>query len=177
MKAERQTRLKLRKGFANAPLTYKVLSVDQLSELDKRIVTKQLAKLTNPLQAKQMVQPGAVWGYRALSLFPPECGLILYKGVHVAIFFKRTTEEIEPLPCDPVPAGALENPDDVWIKFDLLGKSARQVYADVRGELEEMRSENAVLRADLNAADRILAAKEQTIATLNGKLKDKKKGR
>lgn len=47
-------------------------------------------------------------------------GVVLYKGLEVALLFKRRVVELEPGPADPVPQCELKDPADAWIQVDLL---------------------------------------------------------
>ena len=51
MVASRQTRLKMRKGFVGAPLTYKILMVRQFTDEDTKIITKKI-KINSKIREK-----------------------------------------------------------------------------------------------------------------------------
>lgn len=147
-----QTKLKMRKGFQAAPLFYYVLMTHQLNEVDKKIVTKGLLHAITPLEAKELVltQPG--WMFRDISLIKDfECGVLMYKGLAVALYYKRQVSKIEPEPYEPVPSGALENPKDVWARLDLFSKSPRQLVADAQEELLLKDQEIIELKQQLEA--------------------------
>lgn len=156
MKATRQTKIKLRKGFQNAPLVYKVLSVRALNAKDLALVIKVLAKVNTPKQAEKLVGPASKWGFKMLALSDARVGVSTYRGVEVALFFKRMTVDVVPDPIDPVPEGALEHPEDVWVRFDLFGKSARQQLKIIRAETESQEEESNLLRAELVIKEQLI---------------------
>lgn len=173
MVASKQTKLKLRKGFHKAPLAYRVLTAKMLSKDDKAIVNKALAALHTPAQVEGLIGKGSKWGYSKM-MGPRDVGVILYKGAEVALLYKRSTEEIRPMPCDPIPEGALENMDDVWVRFDLTGQSIRQQTATVKAQIAEQDKETQLLRVELEAAQRDIQAHLHTISTLRGQVAAKK---
>lgn len=159
----KQTRLKIRRGFVKVPLTYRVLAVDRLSDKDKRLVTKVLIKVKTDADAKKLVGVGSRWGYKPLAYQTDRVGVISYKGIEVAIMFKRVTLIIEPLPEDPIPEGTLENAEDVWQRHDLFGVSVRQQHKIVRTEVESQESESKLLQLELEAKDKIIAGLQKQI--------------
>jgi hypothetical protein len=169
----RQTRLKLRKGFVNAPLTYRVLAVTQLNDKDKKLVTKTLVKVKTEADAKKLVGVGSKWGYKPLAYQTDRVGVITYKGIEVAVMYKRITLILEPLPEDPAPEGVLENPEDVWTRFDLFGVSVRQQHKLIRGEVESQEFEHGLLKIELAAKERIIAGMTQQVKGYQTILKKK----
>lgn len=149
MTASKQTRLKLRKGFTNAPLQYRVLMVAEFSDKDIKTISKGLIKATTPDNAKPLLptpkdldlpkEKRSRW-----SMERPTTGngtydihVLKYKGLEVAVFYRRATHTIEPEPMDPVPVAALRDPDDVWVRLELFNKSPRQLVGKVREEMQE----------------------------------------
>lgn len=85
--------------------------------------------------------------------------LVMYKGMEVALYFKRQLTEIKLQSGDRYPEGVLQDPSEAWQRLDLLGKSAKQsnvVLINIQARLEQ---ENSILK------ERV-----QTLETLNGKL-------
>ena len=170
----KQTKLKLRKGFHKAPPTYRVLAVNQLSKEDLKIVTKTMIKINTEAQAKALVGIGSKWGYKPFQI-TDRVGVITYKGIEVALMFKRFTTMVEPMPDDPVPEGYLENPEDVWIRYDLFGLSPRQQSKIIRTEVESQEKEANMLQIELDAKDIIIKNLETSMKSLQTQLKEKKK--
>lgn len=175
MKASKQTKLKLRKGFVKAPISYRVLMVAQFTEVDMKEIARGLLQATTPDKAKVLLpQPGkpSKWSMRAVSYVGDyNVHSLHYKGLEVAAFWKRQTSEVIPAPSDPVPEGVLENPDDVWVRFDLLYKSARQLTSAVASDLDSLRKDNTRLSAQVEALNRVEEANGLTIKSLQGRIK------
>lgn len=177
MKAAKQTRIKLRKGYHNAPISYRVLMVSQFNKEDQKIIAKGLLLAVTPEKAAQLLPaPSKPTKWRLVKNSSVGlCGtfdvqILYYKGLEVAVFWKRQTSEVIPDPGDPVPEGILESQDDVWARMDLIHKSARQLVGVVGEDLKLMKSELASKDAQIQALQRIKQADDKTIATLQGKL-------
>lgn len=175
--ASKQTRLKLKKGFHNAPIAYRVLSVATFSPADMKIIAKGLIIATTPERAKALLPKVAghqfvtpLWQLRMVTFTGNhDVYALLYKGLEVAAFWKRQTSEVIPDPEDPVPEGVLENPDDVWVRFDLLYKSARQLTLAVSDDLTSLRNENIQLKAHVDALNRMSSVSlQKKIKSLEG---------
>lgn len=174
MKASKQTRLKLKKGFDKAPISYRVLMVAQFTELDMKEIAKGLIKATTPDKAKVLLPvPGkpSKWSMRMISYVGDyNVQSLHYKGLEVAAFWKRQTSEVIPDPSDPVPEGVVENPDDVWVRFDLLYKSARQLTSAVASDLDSLQKTNTNLGIQVEALNRVIEANDKTIKSLQGRI-------
>lgn len=175
--ASRQTKLKIKKGFVNAPITYEVLMVHQLKPEDKKIIEKGLALATTPDKAATLVQkpePGkkCFWTLKMVSLIGTnDIRVLAYKNLEVAVFVKRQTSKVTPEPEDPSPEGVLENAEDVWARVDLFIKSPRQLLKSVQEELEQCRKDLALVEVDKANLKRLHEADERTIKSLQGQLK------
>lgn len=165
------TRRKLKHGIGTAPLYYYVLQVHQLKESDQKIVNKGLATCTTPVECRKLAASGvANWMYRDISLVKDfECGILLYKGLAVALYYKRQVNKIEPEPMDPVPTGALLNLDDVWARLDLFSKSPRQLVDTLKEELLEKERTILELTQQLKAANTLQESADKKIAALTAK--------
>ena len=165
-----ETRRKLRHGIGTAPLFYYVLQVHQLKADDQKIITKALATCTNPVECKKLIGKQPNWMYRDISLIKDfECGILLYKGLAVALYYKRQVNKIEPEPMDPVPSGALENLDDVWARLDLFSKSPRQLVDTLKEELLEKERTILELTQQLKAANTLKETADKKLAALAAK--------
>lgn len=174
MLASKQTRLKLRKGFDKAPIAYRVLMTTQFTDADMKEIAKGLIKAQSPDKAKELLpQPGkpSKWSMRMVSLVGDyNVQSLHYKGLEVAAYWKRQTSEVIPDPSDPVPEGVLENPDDVWVRFDLLYKSARQLNGAMAGDLDSLQTKNINQDIQIEALNRVIKAKDKTIKSLQGEV-------
>lgn len=138
-----------------------MLAINQLSSKDKKVIVKTLVKVTTDVAAKKLLGIGSKWGWK--QVISDRAGIITYKGNEVSLLFKRNTTVIVPLPSDPVPEGTLENPDDIWIRYDLFGMSARQQMKEVRAEVESQETDVKMLQMELDAKDKIIASLEQQV--------------
>lgn len=166
-----ETRRKLKQGLGFAPLFYYVLTVHQLNDKDQKIVDKALAVCINPVEAKQLTRlsqaGGAASGfsYRDISLVKDfECGVLMYKGLAVALYYKRQVTKIEPEPMDPVPTGALESLEDVWARLDLFSKSPKQLVGSLKEELLEKERTILELQQQLKATETLLTTADKQLA-------------
>lgn len=163
----RETKRKLKQGFGVAPIFYYVPRLYQFGQKDKDAIAKGLSLAFNPQDCQVLVAKVPGWSYRDISLVGDfEVGALLYKGLVVAVFFKRQVDKIEPDPTDPIPAGALENLNDVWARLDLYIKSPRQLVGSVAEELmlEKMKSQD--LQHQLTATNALLLAAHKKISIL-----------
>jgi hypothetical protein len=120
------------------PIRYRVLLVGQMSAKDKAEVTAKAAAMNSGPEAElasfRQTLPGLFvnenWQYEELDQ-RGRAAVLKYKGIEVALYFKRQVGEVEPLPTDPVPEGVLKDPIDAWVRLDLTGQSARQTAGRV----------------------------------------------
>jgi molecular chaperone GrpE len=114
MKAERQQQ-------AGSP-KYKVLQADMLKQQDKEKAAAVSSFVTSGEEAyKLQGQDG--FAYRDLDL-RGRCGVVCYKGVEVALLFKREVVEREPFVGEPVPERVLSQPSDAWLQINLINTEA-----------------------------------------------------
>jgi hypothetical protein len=160
MVASKQTRIKMRRGFVAAPLTYKILMVRQFTDEDTKIITKGLIKALTPQKAKDLLPtpstPRSKWMLRSVSQVGSfDVQILMYKGLEVALFFKRQTSIITPELEDPTPEGCIEDEDDIWVRMELFGKSPRQLVGSVAKELADKDLEISTLKMALESKDRV----------------------
>jgi hypothetical protein len=180
VKASRQTKLKLRKGFDYAPLQYRVLAVSMLSDSDKEYVARQLLHVTNDVEAMALLKLESNgkfrWGLRwAITIgFSSKCAIIAYKGVEVALLYRRVTNLIEPLPEDPKPVGMLESEDDVWVLFLLNGESARHQQMVLRKAFNELMTKLNAQELEKTAENKLAKRTELEVqvATLQKEIRE-----
>lgn len=148
------------------PIKYRVLLVDQMSKADKIAVAAKVSTLYTGPEAKsssyRQIAPGQFenenWQYE-IKDYQGQVGVLKFKGVEAAVFYKRQVTEIEPLPVDPVPEGVIRDPDDAWVRLDLLGLSARRTGVRL-GKQKRAGDEALIL------AEKELAVKEQLLGTI-----------
>lgn len=176
MVASKQTRLKMRKGFVAAPLTYKVLMVTQFTDEDMKIISKGLIKAVTPVKARELLptpqQSKSKWMLRSVSHVGTfDVQILMYKGLEVALYLKRQTSIVTPELGDPAPEGCIESEDDVWARLDLFSKSPRQLVGSVANELAAKDLEITRLHIELESKDRL--GKHYEIIGLRNELKAK----
>lgn len=180
MSVGKQTRFKLKRGLHKVPVRYKVLSVRLLSEEDKKIVAKEVVKLVTPADIKKLVGNPVIkhgrlmpsmsskWTYIPFGYYMPG-GVLKYKGIEVAVFYRRTIEEIPVEAHDPIPEGWLEKEEDIWARFDLTGQSARVISGSVRDDLVTMERNLAVANAEIKSLTALLELKEKALIRVENK--------
>lgn len=107
-----------KKGLLGSKPKYKVLQVDMLKQQDREAAASVTSFMNSSEDAHRLAGQ-AGFSYRDLDL-RGRCGVVVYKGVEVALLFKREMLELEPGPADPVPQNVLKEPSEVWLKVDLL---------------------------------------------------------
>lgn len=167
----------------NVVLQYRKLMVAQFTPQDHKIIAKGLVKATTPSKAEVLLpQPGdnllpreqrSKWSMRSVSLIGnADVWVLLYKGLEVAVFFRRQTSLITPEPGDPIPEGYLQHADDVWARMDLFSKSPRQLVGSVREELAEKDREIQRLTIEVETQSHLLKTQAKQLEQLRRQLKD-----
>lgn len=184
MTASRQTKLKVRKGFIAAPMHYNILMVHQFNDQDQKTISKGLIKALTPEKAKVLLPTSkdsllprdkrSKWSLIAHSSVGLSGTFDLYilrfKGLDVAVFFKRQTSVITPEPEDPAPEGYVQDEDDLWARLDLFSKSARQLVGSVRSELSNQDAEISRLTLENEAQTKVIEHDARTIHSLRNQL-------
>jgi molecular chaperone GrpE (heat shock protein) len=120
--------------------TYKVLQADLIKGSEKERAAAIASFVMSDQDAHKLAGHEG-FSYKGLDM-RGRCGVILYKGMEVALLFKREVCQITPGPADPVPERALKEPTDAWIQINLLntdesdrqkgvGEKLRQAMAQV----------------------------------------------
>lgn len=151
-----QNQLKLKNGLGTMPHSYQVLVSDQLSAVDKAEISKVVSTLLTPEDTDVLTKQTIGWSFRILDTLK-HVGVLAFRGVPVALFYKRMCNTITPMECDPVPLKAIEDPKDLWMRFSLIGPSSRQLSlitarqeANATGEIVRLQNiEIANLEAQL----------------------------
>ena len=172
MRGAVQTKLKIRKGFHNAPIAYKVLQNKQFSPEAEKVIAKFLLAAISPDKARvEMQRLNKLSKYPLMNPFScRQISLVgnfdvqafFYRGLEIAVFWKRQLSEVIPDPSDPVPEGVIEDPDDVWARLELSIKSPRQLLSAIQSDLNQV----SRLEAECAAKDRIIEANDRTINQL-----------
>lgn len=161
---------------------YRVLVASLLSAADRDLALAEARVLLTGMQAEAMVkiaQAGEAktcWGcFTADTL--GNVKILRYKGVDAVLYYKRPVTEIEPFPGDPVPLGVIEDPQDVWVRFELLGASARKVAAistherlQLTKQIHNLTIEIQAAEADRDRAEKLAKVAEAELAPLKAEL-------
>lgn len=116
-------------------LTFQILPSSHLKPAEKAAVRAFIKPLLTGYQAEAIVYKEDPlskkkghehgWAYKKMDL-QGRVGVMSFRGMEVALFYKRQMTEIKPVPGEPIPENIIQEPTDVWVRFDLLGKSARE---------------------------------------------------
>ena len=98
---------------------YKVLTADMLRQADREKAASVVAFIQSDADAYKLAGHDS-FAYKDLDL-RRRVGVITYKGVEVALMFRREVQELEPGPADPVPEKIITDPKGMWVQVDLLG--------------------------------------------------------
>jgi len=97
---------------------YQVLQVDMMKSVDRERAAAVASFVRSGEEAYHLEgQEG--FSYKDLDL-RGRCGVVLYRGIEVALLFKREIIEREPAPAEPVPERVLKEPVDRWMSIDLI---------------------------------------------------------
>lgn len=157
--------------------TYKVLQADLIRGSEKERAAAIASFVTTGGDAHKLAGHEG-FSYRDLDL-RGRCGVVLYKGMEVALLFKREVCQISPGPADPVPERALKEPADAWIQISLLntdeadrqkgvGERLRQALAQIdrlkslwkAEEADKLMAENALIKLE-GAGEKLRQAQEE----------------
>lgn len=152
-----QNKERLKRG-SSTPIKYKVLKITQLSKEVKLKIASKLVTLNTGDDAIELRGKDG-WGYRHLDTLG-RVGVLSHRGVEVAVFVKRECSETELEDCDPVPEGEIKDPQDVWVRIDLTGLSARQINARIRKEMVDNISTVNLSETQLRAKEVIINAQD-----------------
>ena len=131
------------------PIEYPILLAGTLSARDRAQLTADAAFLLTGEQAQQLASNENLWQYFVLDE-RGNIGVLKYRGVDVFVFFKRQVTRVRPAPVDPVPEAILDDPEDAWVRLELLGPSSRQVNARLRSRQQVNEEELQLLRTEVD---------------------------
>lgn len=187
---------KYHKGWMQDKIKYTELTSSHLSKVDREHVTAILAGLYSGTKTKEWVQTLAhertkagqpsLWFYTIMDMMGGRVGLLKFKGIEVALFFKRQTTELVMQPGSPLPEHPIEDPDDVWQRLDLMGPSARRSRklhittrvdgaAELRDALNALRQQYTDTEAELREMKRLERLRKEAIQEAKDKEEAKTK--
>lgn len=165
------------------PIQYLVLQAEQLSKVDKEAVATQLVSIKDNTDAlirtsKEFCEQN--WAYEVKDHLG-RIGILKFKGAEVALLIKRQVVTLEPLPQDPVPEGIITDPNNAWMRIDLLGVSPRNIAAKAGKAVVVSQTTIDVMRRELEAKAELsdqyeleLSKMRKKVADLELKLKKKR---
>jgi hypothetical protein len=155
------------KGWIKDKTRYKVLvahklpkqRVEHAQAAVKTLVTGTEAQdfVVNEARTRALAGLEQEWQY--INMDPEHrgrAGILRYRGVEIALFFKRAIMEIEPGIGEKPPEMQITDPADAWQRLDLLGHSAKRA--------------NAVLKKYHTELETLVQAQAQEITSWKAKL-------
>jgi hypothetical protein len=158
------------KGFVYDQLRYSVLTLTQLSEVDKSLVLSTLKTITTAAQA--MTLPAILhkdgnpknnkrenldlngWACTCIDQLG-KCYVLSFHGIEVALFYKRQLTTIKLNPGDHHPEGCVQDPEDAWMRLDLLGQSAKRSNLVTITTMNQLKDENKLLTTRIKTLEEL----------------------
>jgi hypothetical protein len=151
------TPIRYHKKWMQDRIKYPVLTISQLSDKALESVRAFVKPLVTGEEAgKKVVQliraaegESIEWSYSLLDQLG-NVGVLRYRGIEVALYFKRQVTEQSPGIGEPIPEARIEDPTDVWQRLDLLGPSAKKANVVLKNYHEGLQSQIALLTQEVN---------------------------
>lgn len=148
------------KHWKETKIKYRVLSISQLSKawiqtikaVLKTLVTGTAAETYCRTTANELALQGVKsdWAYIVADHdHLGNIGIMTYRGIQVALFFKRQTTEIAPVVGEKPPDSPLTDPDDIWQRLDILGPSAKKANIVLKNYHDQLEADNDLLTKQL----------------------------
>ena len=102
----------------NGTIAYKVLPTDSLPRPAKDLIDVKMRGIKTGVDA-EILAGNDGWGYHKTFL-PGTVGILTYKGVEVALYYRRQMIEVSSDECDPFPVGAIKDPKEAWVRIEFL---------------------------------------------------------
>jgi len=158
------------KGYVYDKLRHTVLTINQMSEADKRFVQATLKTIVTGPDAFVLPDGTNGWACSKLDL-QGKSYVLSYRGIEVALFYKRQLHEIALQPGDRYPEGVCQDPKEAWMRLDFLGLSAEKANFVLGTEHKRLNEENKILKDRLQTLDDLNYQLEKE----NTQLKDRRK--
>ena len=146
------------KHWKETQIKYKVLSISQLSKAWIQTIRAVVKPLVSGTTAEAYCRKTAYdlalqgvksdWAYTIIDHLG-NAGIMTYRGIQVALFFKRQITEIAPAIGEKPPDNPITDPDDVWQRLDLLGPSAKKANIVLKNYHDKLEEDNKLLRNQL----------------------------
>lgn len=167
---------------------YKILPTDALPKATKEKIDVIVRGIKTGDEAESIaVNDSNDWSYLKTFL-PGSVGILCYKGIEVALYYKRQLIKIESDACDPFPQGHIQDHREAWVRNEFLhtkasiertawfGDKEKEMLAKIsnlEGMSKQQQTENDLLHARVAELEK--EVEEQT--TLVQRYKDRLLGR
>jgi len=117
-------------------IAYKLLPTDALTKDQKEIIDTKVRSIKTGEDAEKIAGVDS-FGYLK-SFHPGVVGILTWRGVEVALFYKRQVISVESEECDPVPAIKIEDPREAWVRLEFLHTRASSLRQSWYADIEEV---------------------------------------
>lgn len=150
------------------PLRFTVLTASQLSDSDKETIRATMLMTVSGPEAMTLPGKGNYWACEQISNGYRQTLVLKFKGIEVALFYKRQLTVIEPQSESPGyhPEGVLQDPVEAWQRLDLLGPSAKKQNSVLKSLHDRLAEENRLLAARVESLDAIASISDTNIVGL-----------
>jgi len=158
-------------------IKYPVLVASQVDAQTREMIRATVKPLVSSEDIERLVHHDKGWerGWSMVKLDAAglgRCVLLLYKGIEAVLFFKRQVNEIAPGPGEPLPENPIKDPADLWQRFDLLGKSAKQENKFLAGRHDQLLVDNKRLQTMVDVKQNLIDQFETTVLGLNTRIEE-----
>jgi hypothetical protein len=153
------------KGYVYQQLKHTVLTISQMSEVDKRAVQATLKTIVTGPDAMTLPDGSNGWACQNLDL-RGRAYLLSYKGIEVAVFYHRQLTELKLQPGDRFPEGVVTDPIEAWQRLDLLGLSAKKANIVLTTQHKRVEDENKLLTTRVETLQGLADALDKENRTL-----------
>lgn len=145
-------------GWQAQKIKHRVLSISQLSKawvqtiraIVKTMISGSAAEEYCRKEAYDLALKGlqSDWKYVKVDTLG-NIGILNYRGIQVALFFKRQVTEIAPIVGEKPPENPITDPDEVWQRLDILGPSAKKANIVLKNYHDKLEEDNVLLTRQL----------------------------
>ncbi len=129
-------------------ILYRILPADALTREQKDVIDAKVRAIETGDDAEKLAGTDG-WGYRKIAhverrelptIMPGSLGVLLFNGAEVALYYKRQTVSIQSEECDPVPAYAIKDPRETWVRIEFLHSRSSITRSTWYSEREEQQN-------------------------------------
>lgn len=146
-------------GWIKDQVKYKVLTIDHLPKAAMELIRATVKTLVSGDSARDFAHKDARlfatknlqtdWAYTSLDV-KGRIGVLRYRGIEVAMFFKREITEIEPGSGEKPPECQITDPVDLWQRLDIFGPSAKRANVVLTNKHQDLEEENGILKQEID---------------------------